>query len=133
MRIYSKTLLSWPLVIHISQAARLYPGQWQNYYLYRITNRYPNVKLKTYSPIKYLQENSSFFCYDKYNCIKEVEKDSNELSLICNSLNKSINKQYIYIPKSANVDDILVVYKDNLGFPSLYIPSLFKSSEPTPA
>lgn len=132
MRIYSKTLLSWPLVIHISQAARLYPGRWHNYYLYRITNRYPIVTLKTYSPIEFLQENSSFFCYNEYQYIKKIEKCDNELSLLNSPSDESSTKETIYIPKSADINDILVVYKNNQGFPSLYIPQLFSFSKPTP-
>ena len=132
MRIYSKTLLSWPLVIHISQATRLYPGRWQNYYFYRVKMREPTLILQTYSPLELLQENSPFYCYDHYNRDKCLEKLGNELTMthIENS-SPTFTENYTYVPKPLITDDILVIRSDTtFGFPSMYSPRLFMTPEP---
>lgn len=132
MRIYSKTLLSWPTSIHVAQAARLYPGRWQNYYFYRVTLRDPNLVLHTYSPLELLQENSPFYCYDRYNRDTQLEKPDNELILTTlQSIAPTFTKKYIYIPKLLEKNDIIVVRSDiNKGLPSIYLPSLFKTPGP---
>jgi hypothetical protein len=113
MRIYSNTLLSWPLICHLNQSARLYPGQWQNYYFYRVKLRKPALVLHSYSPIELLQENSLFYCYERYNRNKKIEDVDNELVLthIENYKQKCI-KTYTYIPKLLNVNDIMIVQSD---------------------
>jgi hypothetical protein len=129
MRIYSKTPLSWPLVLHITQAVRLYPGQWQNYYFYRVKLKTPTLLLQTYSPIELLQDNTPFYCYHRYNRDQYLENLGNKLALTYITHIKHIHtKKYIYIPKSLEINDILIV-KNNLNTiaPSIYLPSLFNT------
>jgi hypothetical protein len=131
MRIYSNILLSWPQVLHVAQAARLYPGRWQNYYFYRIKYTDPTLVLKTYSPIELLQENSKYYCYDRYNRDQQLEKFGNELKMVHIHNNQpTFSESYVYTPKNIDINDILVIQSDiPSGLPSLYNP--FKTPEPT--
>jgi len=110
MRIYSNILLSWPTPIHVAQAARLYPGQWQNYNLYKIMKTRP-LKIQTHSPIEHLEQDYHYYSYDKYNRDKSLEELGNTLE-ICSVYNKK-NKMYeecsVYIPKTSQINDIIVI------------------------
>jgi hypothetical protein len=103
MRIFSNIALTWPQVLHVSQAARVHPGCWKNYYFYRIQSRNPTTIL-TYSPIIHLQMNSPYYCYDKYL------RDKSRESVGCEMV--SINNQllWINIPKSAQENDIIAIH-----------------------
>jgi hypothetical protein len=120
MRLFSNTKLSWPQTLHLFQAARLYPGRWQNYYLYRIEIIEP-VCLTTHSPIELLQENSKYYCYDKYSRDKRPEKFGNNFRLI-SVLNKEPKfgiENWGHIPKVAEPYDIIAIQNDTLvGYPS---------------
>jgi hypothetical protein len=132
MRIYSNTLLSWPQIIHVFQAARLHPGKWLNYHFYKIKTRKPLI-LTTYSPIELLQENNQYYCYDRYyrdtllenckNCFEPVSIPNNDFNLG--------EETWCYIPKFAESTDIIVVRNDiTNGFPSIHSPSLFRTPGP---
>jgi hypothetical protein len=111
MKLYSSTLISWPKILHISQAARLYPGRWQNNYIYRIDGVEP-LELTTYSPIGLLQENRKFYCYDRYNRDKRFETLGASYSFGDFSL---------YIPEFAQKGDVVIIKDENFheGFPKL--------------
>ena len=81
MRIYSNTLLSWPQVLHVFQAARLYPGQWHQYYFYKIKCVDPLV-LTTNSPLELLQENCQYYCYDRYYRDPRLEPYGNSFTML---------------------------------------------------
>ncbi len=131
MRIYSKAPLSWPLSGTLYHLAHLYPGQWQNYHLYRVTLTIPTLILHTYSPIELLQENSSFYCYERFNRNNYLENFGNELVLTHIQNNNTFTKKYIYIPKTLYTNDILVVQSDTYkGYPSINLSSLFKNPGP---
>ena len=83
MRLYSNTILSWPQVIRLVQSTRLYPGQWLNYYCYRIDNIAP-LSLTTYSPIELLQKNSLYYCYYNYHRDKQAEAFDNRFKIYVN-------------------------------------------------
>ncbi len=108
MRIYSNTFLAWPQVIHLSHQARLYPGRWQNYYMYRVRQCDP-LMLKTYSPVELLQENRYYYCFNHFHRYTRLERAGNkcENSIVNNNL-----ETWIYIPKYAEPDDIIVVKSD---------------------
>ena len=113
MRLYSNTILSWPQVLHAFQVARVYPGQWHYYYFYKIQTINPLI-LTTHSPIELLQENCNYYCYDKYYRDKRFEKYGN-IVVSANIHNKQIRlgeETWVYIPKMAEVDDIIVVQSD---------------------
>ncbi len=124
MRIYSNTLLSWPQTIHVFQAARLHPGQWMNYYFYRIERVQPLV-ITTHSPIELLQENCQYYCYDKYYRDKRLEQYGNTFEMV-SIANQEPVKTWVHIPKVAGATDIIVIRSDiAFGIPSGRISSLF--------
>ena len=105
--IYSNTYMTWPQVLHLSQQARLYSGRWQNYYMYCINNFNP-LMLKTYSPIELLQENRHYYCYNHFYRYTHLESIGNKYqNLIINNL-----ETWVYIPKQAESNDIIVVKSD---------------------
>ena len=112
MRIYSNTFLAWPQILHLSQLARLYPGRWQNYYMYRIIHN-DQLMLKTYSPVELLQENRHYYCYNNcynnYYRYTRLETTGNKYqnSIINNNL-----ETWVYIPKFAEDNDIIVIKSD---------------------
>ena len=124
MRLYSNTILSWPQVLHAFQAARLYPGRWYHYYFYKIQHITPLV-LTTNSPIELLQENCQYYCYDKYHRDKRLEQYGNTF-VSANIHNKQLGlgeETWIYIPKIAEVDDIIAIRNDTaVGYPSAVTP-----------
>lgn len=131
MRIYSKTPLSWPIVLHVAQAARLYPGRWQNYYFYRVKIREPTLILQTYSPLELLQENSHFYCYDRYNRDKQLEKLGNELTMTYIENSPPFTENYTYVPKPLTNNDILVIRSDfTTGVPGINLHRLFTTPGP---
>ncbi len=109
MRIYSNTFLAWPHVLHLSQQAYLYPGRWQNYYMYRV-RQYNPLMIKTYSPIELLQENRHYYCFNHFHRYTRLERAGNkcENSIINNNL-----ETWVYIPKYAEKGDIIVIKTDN--------------------
>lgn len=124
MKIYSNTILSWPQTIHAFQAARLYPGRWQNYYFYRINERQPLI-LTTYSPIELLQENSKYYCYDKYSRDKRLEDYGNSFEIVstANMKSKISRETWVHIPKMSEPNDILVIRNTDItGHPSIHYP-----------
>lgn len=126
MRIYSNTLLSWPQVIHVFQAARLYPGRWYHYYFYKINHVQPYV-LTTNSPIELLQENCQYYCYDKYYRDERLEKYGNyfEMISVANKEPEFGIETWGYIPKVAAANDIIVIRNDFAkGYPSIVSPSI---------
>ncbi len=108
MRLYSNTLLSWPKTLHLFQVARLYPGQWQNYYIYHIQNIKP-LCITTHSPIEFLQENHQYYCYDKYDRNKKLENYDNifEMASVYNKNSKMCEEDWIHIPKTDAISNIL--------------------------
>lgn len=125
MRIYSNTLLSWPQVLHVSQATRLYTGKWLNYNFYKIHNTRPLI-ITTNSPIEHLEENWKYYCYNRYYRDEEFEHYGNTLEP-CTIINKNkTNDKFcteipIYIPKLAGYNDIIVFYNDlEKEFPRWY-------------
>jgi hypothetical protein len=109
MKIYSNTFLDWSQILYLSQRARLYPGRWQNYYLYRIRQCNPLI-LKTYSPVELLQENRYYYCFNHFHRYTRLERAGNKCinSIINNSL-----ETWTYIPTCAKDNDIIVV-KSNI-------------------
>jgi hypothetical protein len=122
MRIYSNTLLSWPIALHISQTSRIYPGKWFNYHYYKISNIHPLI-INTYSPIELLQENCKYYCYNKYYRDKRSEIFHNTFKIVNNFNQKSDfgKETWIYIPKIIEINDIIVIKKNKT--PNIY-PSL---------
>jgi hypothetical protein len=126
MRIYSNTLLSWPQVIHVFQAARLHPRRWLNYYFYKINHVQPYV-LTTNSPIELLQENCQYYCYDKYHRDQRLEVYGNRFEMISVANKESYFgvETWGYIPKVAGANDIILIHNDlATGYPSVVSPSL---------
>lgn len=125
MRIYSNTILSWPSVLHTFQAARIYPGQWYHCYFYKIQTINPLI-LTTNSPIELLQENCKYYCYNKYHRDKCIEQYGNTFVSV-NIHNKQLGlgeETWIYIPKYAEVDDVIAICNDvALECPSALKPS----------
>jgi hypothetical protein len=110
MRIYSKTLLTWPLTIHVSQAARIYPGKWHNYSFYLVKLTHPTIILHSYSPLEFLEENSPFYCYERYYRNESLELFGNKKVLASIQNNKySSTENYIYVPKNIAINDIIAV------------------------
>jgi hypothetical protein len=94
--------------------------------------REPTLLLQTYSPLELLQENSPFYCYDRYNRDKRLETLGNELTMthIENSP-PTFTENYTYVPKPLTNDDILIVRTDyTVGFPSINLPRLFTTPDP---
>lgn len=113
MKIFSSKLLSWPQVLHLYQAGRLYPGQWQNYYFYQVLIRKP-LSIYTHCPLSLLQENRPYFCYNKFHRDKGLEWQNNEFM----SVNNYGVQNTIFYPATIENDDILVVYDESLkGYP----------------
>ena len=131
MRIFSNIPLSWPQVLHVSQAARLSPGRWHNYYLYKLTHIRPHI-LTTNSPLELLQENCLYYCYDKYHRDQRLEQFGNEFTMI--SINGKEPELGIetwgYIPKTAEPNDIISIRSFNhTGYPSFnYSPAVSVAS-----
>lgn len=120
MRIFSNTIMSWPHTIHAFQAARVYPGRWYNYYFYKIHSRQPLV-LTSYSPLEFLQENCQYYCYDKFYRDKRLEQYGNDFEIvsIANKESDFAQENWVYIPKTADTDDIIVIHNSNaVGIPS---------------
>jgi len=121
MRIYSNTLISWPHGLHLFQAARMYPGRWHNYYLYRVRQTNP-LEFITYSPINLLQENRQYYCYDRFYRDLRPEKLGNSLELV-SVHNKTVSfgeELWVHIPKYIKVNDIIAI---NHTFPT-GVPSI---------
>lgn len=132
MRLYSNTILSWPSALHAFQAARLYPGRWHHYYLYKIQHINPLV-LTTYSPIELLQENCQYYCYDKYYRDKRLEQYGNtfEMVSIANQEPDFGKETWVHIPKVAGATDVIVIRNDTaVGFPSATFNDFFKHPSP---
>lgn len=132
MRIHSNTLLSWPQTLHVFQASRLYQGRWMNYYFYKINSTNPLI-LTTHSPIEFLQENCQYYSYDKYYRDKRIEQYGNSFELV-NIKNKETEfakETWVYVPKAAEPDDIIVVRNDTaIGYPSANFRSYFNLGVP---
>ncbi len=122
MRVFSNTILPWPTLLSTFQAARLYPGRWGNYYIYIIDGVEP-VKIRTYSPLKLLQENRYYYCYDNFNRNKRLELFGTVSENICISDSDSgsnYNKIQIYYPKIAYTNDVIVINDNSVsGHPSI--------------
>lgn len=73
MRLFSNTLLAWPEVLHVFQAARLSTGKWQNYSFSRVLSgeSLPNVA-----------SGKQLYCYEHF-----YRKP--ELDIVINSWNSS--------------------------------------------
>lgn len=108
MRIFSNIFLSWPHVLHISHASRLYPGRWQNYYFYRISARNP-TEIFTYSPIMLLRENREYYCYDHYYRDTSPEKLGN-ITEMTTINNKPASELWVTIPKACKANDVIVIH-----------------------
>jgi len=121
MRIYSNTLLSWTESLHIFQAARLYHGIFRNYNIYKINVIKPLI-LTTDSPIELLEENCQYYCYDRYYRNKYLEQFGNtfELASIINKKAEFEKETCVYIPKMAEVNNIIVIRNDIIyGYPNI--------------
>jgi|LauGreDrversion4_2_1035121.scaffolds.fasta_scaffold321867_1 hypothetical protein len=132
MRIHSNTLLSWPQVLHAFQAARLYQGRWMNYYFYKINSTQPLI-LTTHSPIEFLQENCQYYCYDNYYRDKRFEQYGNSFELVnvCNKDPQFAQETWVYVPKTTEPDDIIVIRNDTaFGYPSANFRSYFNFRHP---
>ena len=127
MRIHSNTLLSLPHIIHAFRAAYKNPGRWGNLYVFHIEHTKPLV-LTTYSPIKLLQENIKYYCYDDFYRNKHLEKIGNIYEPVYTDGGK---KTYINIPKCSAVNDIIIIRNDNPSDnPSAIVPSWLKFYSP---
>lgn len=114
MRVYSNTHLIWPQLIHITQAARLYPGQWFNYHFFKVNDINP-LKLISYSPISLLQENRQYYCYDKfYNKYLHKIQNSYDMATVINQ-KPADNVTSIYFPNCVSPCDIIVIYDNNIN------------------
>jgi hypothetical protein len=108
MKLYSNILLSWPQTLHLFQIARFYPGQWYNYHFYKISNIDPFF-LVSHSPIQFLENNYKYYCYNKIYRNKQSEIFGNSFQII----NISNNETWGYIPKNAEINDMIVIKKEN--------------------
>lgn len=127
MRIYSSTYLTWPGILHLTQAARLYPGRWHNYYLYRIKSHEP-IKIITYSPVSLLQQNRYYYCYDRFARDTHSEKVGNswEMASINEHHIPSPEEVWIHIPKCAEPNDIIAIHTEQIsGHPNISYTTLF--------
>lgn len=134
MRLFSNSILSWPQVIHATQAARLYPGRWHHYYFYKIYCRQPLV-LTTHSPLELLQENCQYYCYDKYYRDKRLEQYGNQFELVSMTNKESdfAQESWVHIPKAAETDDIIVIRNPYaIGISSANFKSGFNFPLPAP-
>ncbi len=106
MRIYSNKLLSWPQIIHVSQAARLHSGKWLKYYFYNIQSVKP-LEIHTHSPLQLLAENRYYYCYD--NNVRSIEKElsGNYIIFLDTEL------RTIYYPVALKSGDFMVIQDDS--------------------
>ncbi len=124
MRIFSSVLLSWPQVLHVSNAARVYPGRWQNYYVYRIATVNP-TQIISYSPIELLQKNREFYCYDRFHRDIRPEALGNVTEIVTVN-NKPSTELWITIPKAVEKNDIIAIHSTiHFGHPSYNYSSPF--------
>jgi hypothetical protein len=132
MRIFSNILLSWPQVLHVSNAARLYPGRWQNYYIYRIMQRDP-AEIISYSPIRLLQENREFYCYDRLHRDTQSEALGTESEMVTVN-NTPPTELWITIPKAAKKNDVIAIYtRDDLPLQFSVTINVLVNTSPSPA
>lgn len=113
MRIHSNTLLSWPQILHVSQAARLSRNSWLNYHFYKIQKTRPLI-ITTNSPIEYLEENCQYYLYENYYHNSELNYGNTYEH--CSYINKNkLTEAWIYIPKNTQYNDIIVLQHNNDG------------------
>ncbi len=123
MKLYSSTLLTWPQVLHLFQAGRLYPGRWQNYYFYKVLKVDP-LLLYTHSPLSHLMENRQYYCYNKYHRVPREEQGNKFVVTQMNEVQKDV-----WFPVTAQAEDLLVVHDSNLsGFPQITFPNYHEFS-----
>lgn len=116
MRLYSCSQLSWPEVIHVSQAASLYPKLIRNLNFYKIKQINPLI-IKSDSPIELLQYNRNYYCYNNYYRDKRIEAFGNLFEVILNHNNKNT---FVFIPKYTQKNDVIVVNNDYLSSPPFF-------------
>jgi len=81
MRVYSNVVFNGPQLRYITNLAKIYPGRWLNLCTYRVNHISP-IKIETYSPLIYLQENIPYYCHDKYYVNKRLSHLKNVSDLI---------------------------------------------------
>lgn len=122
MPIYSNLNLSWPQCLQVFQQTRVYPGKWYNYNLFRIVNDHP-LKIHSYSPIKLLQEDRKYYCYNIFENEHQVQCDNvKQLYTLNNGFHRNL-----YLPSNILAGDIILVVSENdkrikSATGSIYVP-----------
>jgi hypothetical protein len=124
MRIYSNTRLTWFQLLHVSTAARIHVGRWQNYYFYRVDSRDP-TNIITYSPISLLKEDREYYCYDKLQRNKLLDSRGNVFNMA------TVNRRpppfptelWVNIPYHAAANDVIVIRAQDCMLPSTSLAS----------
>ena len=92
MRIYSNKLLSWPQIIHVTHAARLYSGVWCNYNFYTIKSIDP-LEISTWAPLQLLEKDRYYYCYESFYDYYIEERETPSCYYYC-YIKKSKSKTY---------------------------------------
>jgi hypothetical protein len=109
MRLYSDTPLKFLQVPLINQVARVYPGRWNNYFLYNIKHIHP-LQFQTYSPIDLLCMNRKYYCYDLFGRDKRIEIHGNRQESVAIDTYALLDGETpIYVPRYASPEDIIVI------------------------
>ncbi len=103
MRIFSNTLLAWPEILHVFQAARVNLEPWRNYYFYRIKQPDPLI-FSTHSPLNLLQTPRQYYCYEQYEL-------NIRMGQFITGSKKTMGTR-VYIPVYATVNDVIVIQDD---------------------
>jgi len=109
MPIYTDLMLSWPQCLQVFQQARLYPGRWFNYNIYRISRVNP-LQIHSYSPINLLEENRGYHYYKIFEGCSPVHCDNVTWKYI---VNKEGMPLQLYLPEHMLPGDIIVVSADD--------------------
>ena len=139
MRVYSNVVFNGPQLRYITSLAKIYPGRWLNLCTYRVSHVSP-IRIDTYSPLIYLQENTPYYCHDNYYVNKRLSHLANVSDLIsvydtpfkkynpfdnsareCGFTDKKI---MIFYPKHIKAGDLIVVRDIN----PYYFPEFVKTS-----
>lgn len=118
MRIFSNVLLCSSEVNNLLRNKYLYTGRHSlNYYLYLIRNTEPVLEIQTCSPIKLLEKDRKYYCYDQF--LRDVRPEGYgnicSLSYLHNKESQFGEELWMYYPAGAEPGDIILVNESNTG------------------
>ena len=118
MRIFSNVLLHTSEVNSLLRNKYLYIGRHSlNYYLYLIRNTEPVLEIQTCSPIKLLEKDRKYYCYDRF--LRDVRPEGYgnicSQSYLHNKESQFGEELWMYYPAVAEPGDIILVNESNTG------------------